>query len=134
MVNGQELPPNPPGPSLKRCMEVGAATARALKDSPWRVAFIASSSWSHAFLTPKNHFLWPDMESDRARLEELQNADYAAWANVTTEAIEDAGQQELLNWACLLGAMQELDRKPDILDYIETHVFNSNKCMALFRP
>jgi len=133
-VDGHELPPDPPGPSTKRCMEVGAATARALKDSPWRVAFIASSSWSHAFLTPKNHFLWPDMESDRARLEDLKNADYAAWGNVSTDAIEAAGQQELLNWACLLGAMGELGRKAEVLDYIETHVFNSNKCMALFRP
>ena len=133
-VDGQELPPDPPGPSPKRCMEVGRATARVLKDSPWRVALVASSSWSHAFLTQKNHWLWPDIESDRARFEELKNADYAAWAKVSTGAIEAAGQQELLNWACLLGAMSELDRKAEVLDYIETYVFNSNKCMALFKP
>ena len=30
------------------------------------VALIASSSWSHAFLTPKNHLLYPDVEADRA--------------------------------------------------------------------
>ena len=28
---------DPPSPSPKRCMEVGAATARAMRESPWRV-------------------------------------------------------------------------------------------------
>ena len=64
---------------------MGAATVRALKDSPWRVALIASSSWSHAFLTKKNNLLWADMESDRARYEELREGDYAAWRKVTTD-------------------------------------------------
>ena len=125
---------DPPGPTPKRCMEVGAATVRAFKDSPYRVALIASSSWSHAFLTPKNNWLWPDHESDRARFEELKDGNYAAWREITTPQIEDAGQQELLNWMCLAGAMEELKRKPEILDYIETYVFNSQKCMALFKP
>lgn len=129
-----EQEPDPPGPSPKRCMEVGAATARVLKGSPWRVALIASSSWSHAFLTQKNHWLWPDIESDRARFEELRDGNYDAWRRVSTAEIEEAGQQELLNWMCLAGAMAELDRKPEILDYIETYVFNSDKCMALFKP
>jgi hypothetical protein len=56
---------DPPSPSPKRCMEVGAAAARALRESPWRVALIASSSWSHAFLTDKHHQLYPDIEADR---------------------------------------------------------------------
>lgn len=68
--------PDPPGPSPKRCMEVGAATVRALQDTPWRVAMIASSSWSHAFLTEKTHWLHPDMEADRARFEEFRIADW----------------------------------------------------------
>ena len=133
-VGGVEPSPDPPGPSPKRCIALGAATARALKDSPWRVAIIASSSWSHAFLTAKNWWLWPDIESDRARLEEFREGNYQAWANVTTSQIEAAGQQELLNWMCLAGAMSELGRKPEIVDYIETYVLNSNKCLALFKP
>jgi hypothetical protein len=128
-----EPEPDPPGPSPKRCMDVGAATARVLKDSPWRVALIGSSSWSHAFLTARNHWLWPDIESDRARFEELRAGDYAAWRKVSTAQVEAAGQQELLNWLCLAGAMEELGRQPEILDYIETYVFNSNKCLALFK-
>ena len=132
--NGEYLQPDPPGPTMKRCMEVGAAVARVLRDSPWRVALVGSSSWSHAFLTEKNHYLWPDIESDRAMFEALHSGDYDTWANTPTSQIEAAGQQELLNWACLLGAMSELDQKPEILDYLETYIFNSNKCMALFRP
>ena len=129
-----EKEPDPPGPSPKRCMEVGAATAKVLKDSPWRVALMASSSWSHAFLTPKNHWLYPDVESDRARFEELKDGDYAAWSRISTPQIEDAGQQEMLNWMCLAGAMSELGRKPEIIDYYETYMFNSTKCFAVFPP
>ena len=125
---------DPPGPSPKRCMEVGAAVARVLKDSPYRVALIASSSWSHAFLTDKNHRLYPDVPSDRARFEELADSDFEAWSRISTEQIEDAGQQELLNWMCIAGAMQELDYKTEVIDYVETYIFNSNKCVALFKP
>ena len=74
------------------------------------------------------------MESDRARFEELKQGDYAAWRRVTTSQIEAAGQQEMLNWMCLVGAMEELNRKPEIIDYVETYVFNSDKCLAVFRP
>jgi len=30
--------------------------------------------------------------------------------------------------------MEELGRKPEIVDDIETYVFNSDKCLALFKP
>ena len=42
------------------------AAARAMQESPWRVALIASSSWSHAFLTEKNWWMYCDVDSDRA--------------------------------------------------------------------
>jgi hypothetical protein len=125
--------PDPPGPTPKRCMEVGAATVRALQDSPWRVALIASSSWSHAFLTEKTFWLHPDMSADRARFEELRRADWDAWRRITTAQIEESGQQEMLNWMCLAGAMEELGRKPQIVDWVESWSNNSNKCLALFK-
>jgi hypothetical protein len=125
---------DPPGPTAKRCMEVGAATIKAFADSPYRVAFVASSSWSHAFLTDKHDRMWPDMESDRARFEEFKAGDWDAWRRLPTPQIEAAGQQEMLNWMCLAGAMEELNRKPEIVDYVETYVFNSEKCFALFQP
>ena len=132
-----EADPNlvdPPGPNPGRCFDVGGAVARAFADSPWRVALVASSSWSHAFLTPKNHYLYPDNASDRARFDELASGKLSRWRDLTTEEIEDAGQQEFLNWVCLGGAMHALGREPEIVDYVESYIFNSDKCFALFRP
>ena len=67
-------------------------------------------------------------------MEELKAGDYSAWRKISTPQIEAAGQQEMLNWMCLAGAREELNRRPESLDYVETYVFNSEKCMALFKP
>jgi hypothetical protein len=131
------LPPeklDPPSPSPRRCFDLGGAVARVLRDSPYRVAIVASSSWSHAFLCDKTWRLHPDFESDRALYQALRTGDYARWRNVSLEAVEDSGQQELLNWFCLVGAMAELRRKPSWTDWIESYIFNSNKCFAIFPP
>jgi hypothetical protein len=125
--------PDPPSPSPRRCYEVGQATARVLKDSPWRVAVVASSSWSHAFLTEKNHWIYPDLESDRALLAHLRAGEYHKWRDVPLSQLEDAGEQEVLNWFCLVGAMAELGFQPQILDWVETWTFNAPKCMAVFK-
>ena len=125
---------DPPSPSPKRCMEAGAAVARAMRESPWRTALIASSSWSHAFLTDKNHQLYPDIEADRRLYEALRRGDYDAWRATPLADIEASGQQEMLNWYMLAGAMEALGRKPDECDFIETWIFNSNKCFAVFKP
>jgi hypothetical protein len=125
---------DPPSPSPKRCMEVGAAVARVMRDSPWRTALIASSSWSHAFLTDRHHQLYPDIEADRRLYEALRVGDWATWRERPLAAIEDAGQQEMLNWYMLAGAMEALGRKADECDFLETWIFNSNKCFAVFRP
>ena len=123
---------DPPSPTARRCFEVGAATARILRASPWRVRLIGSSSWSHAFLTAKNSWLYPDIEADRRLLEQLRTGRYAEWRNLTATGMEAAGQHELLNWLCLAGAMAELGRSAEIVDYVESWVFNSNKCFAVF--
>ena len=125
--------PDPPGPSPRRCFQLGAEVARFAKESPYRIALIGSSSWSHAFITEKNYFLWPDVEADRARYNELAAGDYQAWKNLTIEQIEDSGQQELLNWICLAGALDELGLKPEYTEFIETWIFNSTKTMAIFK-
>jgi hypothetical protein len=130
---GTEIP-DPPGPTAARCFAIGAATARALAASPWRVALVASSSWSHSFLTGKNHYLNPDLESDRARFEELRDGQLSGWKDLSTAQLEDAGQQELLNWVCLAGAMDALGRKPDWVDLAETYIFAAPKAFAVFNP
>jgi hypothetical protein len=125
---------DPPSPMPWRCFDLGAACARILQESPWRVALIASSSWSHAFLTHKNYFLYPDIPADRALYEALRSGDYATWRNTPLTAIEESGQQEMLNWMCLAGAMNALQRQPSDTTFIETHIFNSDKCFAFFQP
>ena len=115
-------------------MEMGAAAARAMRESPWRTALIASSSWSHAFLTDKTYQLHPDVAADRRLYEALRAGDYETWRSTPLPAIEDSGQQEMLNWYALVGAMEALGRKPDECDFIEAWAFNSNKCFAVFKP
>lgn len=125
-----ELDLDPPGPSPARCMDMGAATARVLRDSPWRVAMVASSSWSHAFLCDRTFHMQPDTPADRALFKALNEADYGYWHSQSTEDFEAAGQQELLNWCPLLGAMQELKAPLKWSSFTETHIFNSNKVFA----
>lgn len=125
---------DPPSPSPGRCFDVGAATARAFRDSDLRVALVASASWSHAFLTRKNFYLHPDHAADRRMFEALKQGDYDAWRATTLDQIEDSGQQEMLNWYCLAGAMAELGRTPDHATMIETWTMNSNKVVATFLP
>jgi len=123
---------DPPSPSPKRFMQLGAATARVLKDSPWRVALVASSSWSHAFLCDRTWRLRPDTPADRRLYEALCARDYHTWRATPLAAIEEAGQQEVLNWFALVGAMAELGASLDWSTFVETHVFNSNKVFAVY--
>ena len=51
-------------------------------------------------------------------------------AAVALDDIERAGQQELLNWFALAGAMEHVGATPTWSEFIETSVFNSNKVFA----
>ena len=77
--------------------------------------------------------MFPDTEADRALYHALTEADYDKWCNTPLSAIEDSGQQEMLNWFCLVGAMSELKRRASWTVWVESYLFNSNKCFALFR-
>lgn len=125
---------DPPSPSPARCYALGAACARVLTESPWRVALVASSSWSHAFLTRKHDFLYPDLDADRRLFESMVSGDYDVWRETTLDSIEESGQHELLNWFCLVGAMAELGRRPTTANLFETYIMNSNKVIATFLP
>jgi hypothetical protein len=125
---------DPPAPTPKRLFDMGAATARVLADSPYRVALLASSGWSHAFLTAKNHFLWPDTPADRRMYEALRDCDWQTWRSYSAAAVEESGQQEILNWMCLAGAMSELKRKPRATGFVDTWIFNSSKAFLIAPP
>src|SRR5687767_1313745 len=69
--------PDPPGPSASMCMDVGRMIAKILAASPYRVALIASSSWSHAALSSNTSRMIPDHDADRKLLEAFKTGDYA---------------------------------------------------------
>ena len=126
--------PDPPSPAPWRLFDLGAATARILAESPYRVALLASSGWSHAFLTAKNHYLWPDRASDRRMYEHLRDGDYKSWRDYPARAVEDGGQLVLLNWMCLTGALSALGRKPRETGFVDTWIFNSSKAFLIAPP
>jgi hypothetical protein len=126
--------PDPPMPSPGRCFDLGAAIARVLGPTRWRVALVGSSSFSHGFLTAKHDFFYPDIPSDRARYAELAAGDYAAWRGLTIDTLRDAGQHELLNWCPMVGAMHELGQKPAYCELLESWLMNSSKCVAIIPP
>lgn len=134
LFSGDERLPDPPAPSPARAFELGRTVARILRDSPWRVAIVGSSSWSHAFLTAKNHWVWPDVPSDRQRFEELRSGNLTAWRDLDPATVEDAGEHELLNWIPMAGAMAELGQPPAWCEFVESYLMNSCKCVALFPP
>jgi len=125
---------DPVGPSPKRCFDLGAAVVRSFQDTDMRVALVASSSWSHAFLVDKNWHLRPDTESDRRLYDALVARDWDTWTATTAKDIVEAGQQEMLLWFCLAGAMNELDMPLTWSEFVQTDAFNSNKCFAIFSP
>lgn len=128
---GEDL--DPPGPTPYRCFQLGQAVAKAVRDCGERVALIASSSWSHAFLNDKDWHLRPDTDADRRLYRALVEGDYDTWNAMTTRDIVTAGQHEMLNWYCLLGATSELGLRLQWSDFVETGIFNSNKAFAVFR-
>lgn len=129
--SGDTLDPIAPLPW--RCFDLGSAVARTLADSPWRVALIASASWSHGFLTPGNDYLYPALEADERMFAALQTSDWSTWREYPASAVQENGQQEMLNWMCLAGAAQELAWSARWADFVPTQLFNSNKAFTILR-
>lgn len=125
---------DPPSPSPSRCFDLGVAVARWLARQSGRIALIASSSWSHAFLCDHTWRLRPDTAADRRLYAALVDGDYATWRGQSLAAFERAGQQEMLNWSPLMGAMASLGARLAWSDFVETDAFNSNKVFAIYEP
>jgi len=60
------------------------------------------------------------------------SGNYDAWRTTPLAAVEDAGQQEVLNWFALAGAMEALGARLEWSEFVETHIFNSNKVFAVY--
>jgi hypothetical protein len=125
---------DPPSPQPWRCFDLGRAVARAMSASPWRVALIASSSWSHSFLTSKTWYTHADVESDRYLFEAMKAGEWDKWRSRPLEEVEASGHHELLNWFCLMGAMSELGRRPQEARFLESYLCNSDKVFTVFHP
>ncbi len=123
---------DPVGPSPARCFALGQAVAQAFAETDLRVALVASSSWSHAFLTDKTWHITPDTEADLRLYDMFIAGDWDNWKETTTAEIVDSGQHEMLNWFCLTGAAAELGLRLQWSELVVTDVFNSNKCFAVF--
>jgi hypothetical protein len=123
--------PGPSGPTPRSCFALGQKLRQVLDARPERFVVMASSGWSHAFLTEKHTWLYPDRAFDRVRFQELERGQQRRWAELSNDSIYDSGDQEFKNWICLAGVVPE--RTPEIVDYLETWIFNSEKCFAIFR-
>lgn len=133
MARFDERPePDPPSPTPRRLMAVGAALADVVKQSDLRLALVASSSWSHAFLCDKTWRLRPDTSADKRLYEDMLHGSYDKISARSVTDLEESGQQEVLNWYVLFGAMQHLQRTPSWATLIETDIFNSNKAFAIY--
>jgi hypothetical protein len=124
---------DPPGPSPRRCFELGKAVARAMSARDLRVAYVASSSWSHAFLNDKDWHIRPDTEADERLYKAFETRDWEAFSSPTVQEIVNAGQHEMLNWFCLAGVAAQLNLEIEWSVLRVTDVFNSNKCFAVLK-
>lgn len=132
VAGGSRIDGFPPAPNPRRCYDLGKSVAEIIERSDYRAVVIGSSSWSHAFLTRKHYGLYPDIEADRLRFRELRAGRQHEWRDLSLETLMASGQHEMLNWLCLAGAME--GRTPDYAEMVETHIFNSTKVSAIFRP
>jgi Catalytic LigB subunit of aromatic ring-opening dioxygenase len=130
LMSGVRVAP-PMSPTPRRCYDIGRQVAEILAASPYRAVIMGSASWSHASLTDLHAHLWGDVESDRMRLQELKTNRFAAWRELSADQMRASGQHEMRNWISLAGAME--GRSATVLAYAETYIFNSPKCVAVFR-
>lgn len=126
-----------PRPLLPReALNLGGEIARAFKASPWRVALVAGTAWSHA-----NDSGWEferlhqDIEADARRFEEWKNNTFDTWADsFTFEEMEQHAQWELLVSMILGGAMKEIGSKVTYADMQAHWILNSTWVTTIFEP
>jgi hypothetical protein len=82
-------------------------------------------------MTRKHYFLYPDIEADRQLFADLVSGNYQSWRARSTAQIEASGQQEVLNWVCLAGALDTLNLKLRYSKFHESYLFNSSKVFAI---
>lgn len=120
----------PPRPTARRCYELGRAIRRFLDNRPERVAIVASSSWSHSFLTHRFNCCAFDEEFDNRNLELLRQGKGSKLAELTPEEIQESGDHEFLNWIIALGILG--DQPAQIVDALDDQSQVSFKVFAIW--
>ena len=128
---GEEAGPDyPPRPTPKRCYQLGQGIRRFLDQRTEKVAVVASSSWSHSFLTHKFNCSEFDTEFDRRNLELLEKGEGSKLAELTPEEIQQSGDHEFLNWLIPLGVVG--DRPAQIVETLQEQSQISFKVFAIW--
>ena len=128
---GEEAGPGyPPRPTAKRCYELGQAIGRFLEGRAERVAIVASSSWSHSFLTHRYNLCEFDEEFDRRTLGWLKEGKGSKVAELTPEDIRLSGDHEFLNWIITLGVVG--DKPAEIVETLDEQSQVSFKVFAIW--
>jgi aromatic ring-opening dioxygenase catalytic subunit (LigB family) len=128
---GEEAGPGyPPRPTAQRCYALGRAIRHFLDSRQERVAVVASSSWSHSFLTHRFQCCAFDTEFDRRNLERLRQGRGSELAALTPEEIYLSGDHEFLNWIIALGIIG--DQPAEIVDVLDAQSQISFKVFAIW--
>ena len=61
----------------------------------------------------------------------LRERDWNVFRDAELDALVNAGQQEVLNWCALAGALDRTEASVDYLTMVESKIFNSNKCFLV---
>jgi hypothetical protein len=128
---GEEAGPGyPPRPTARRCYALGQAIRRFVDGRRERFAVVASSSWSHSFLTHRFQCSAFDTEFDRRNLKLLRQGRGSELGALTPEEIYLSGDHEFLNWIVALGIIG--DRPAEIVDALDAQSQISFKVFALW--
>jgi hypothetical protein len=128
---GEEAGPGyPPRPTASRCYALGQAMRAFLDGRRERVAVVASSSWSHSFLTHRLRCSAFDVEFDRRNLERICQGRGSELATLTPEEIYLSGDHEFLNWIIALGVIG--DKPAEIVDVLDAQSQISFKVFAIW--
>jgi catalytic LigB subunit of aromatic ring-opening dioxygenase len=95
-----------------------------------RVAVVASTSWSHSFLTHRLQCCAFDAEFDRRNLERLRRGRGSELITLTPGEIYLSGDHEFLNWIIVLGIIG--DKPEKIVDVLDTQSQITFKVFAIW--
>jgi hypothetical protein len=128
--------PTAPNPPLtpKQGFELGRAMARIYHRSPWKVALVASTAWSHG-----NNSGWEferlhaDRDADLKRYQEWSSNQFTKWGDTWTwEQMEQHAEWECLISIILAGAMTEIGSKVTWSDFMSHYILNSTWVSTIF--